>query len=107
MRNVHGEADHVVPVLGQAELQQIGRAARHLNLIDPARVLVERLAIVAVRGQRDRAGMRNRHRNGAQSDRLTHAELLGEQPDRVDESLPFQIRFEPGQQQERCALGVL
>ena len=96
MRNVDGEADHIVAVLSQTELQQVGGAARDLDLIDPARVLVEGLAVVSVCGQGDGAGMRYRHRNCAQPNGLAYTELIGQQPDRGDETLPLQIWLEPG-----------
>ena len=90
-----------MPVLGHSVLQQVGHAAGHLHLAHPRRVVGDQLLVVGVGGQRDRAGVRHRHRDGAQPDRLADAQPLGQQPYRGDEALPAQVRLHAREQQER------
>ncbi len=66
-------------------------------------VVGDQFLVVGVRGEHDGAGVRHRHRDGAEADHPPHRELLGEQPHRGDEPLPPQVRFQAGQQQERRA----
>ncbi len=107
VRDVHGEPDHLVTVLGHPELQQVRHAAGHLHLTHPRRVVGDQLLVVGVRRHRDRAGVRHRHRDGAQPDHLPHAEPFGQQPHRGDEPLPAQVRLHAREQQKRCPDAVV
>ncbi|SLH73871.1 Uncharacterised protein [Mycobacteroides abscessus subsp. abscessus] len=66
----------------------------------------DQAAVGGMRGDAQRARVRNRHRNRAEPDAAAHPQLLGEQPHRRGELLPPQIRFQTGQEQERRARGV-
>ena len=101
VRDVGGEPDRLVAVLGHPVLEQIRHAAGHLDLAHPRLVVGDEIAIVRVRRHRHRPGVRNRHRDGAQADGAADPQAFGEQTNRGDEAFPLQVRLQTGQQQKR------
>ncbi len=107
MRDVHGEAQHVVPGLGQPVLQQRLGAARDLRLLEPLREARREVEPVAVRRQADRAGVRHAHRDAVEVDREPDLEALHQLAHGAREALPLDVRLGAGEQQERRAGGVV
>ena len=76
VRDVRGDAQHVVPGLHQPVLDQGLGAAGHLRLVEGAAVARDEVGAVAVRGEADRAGVRDAHRDAVEVHREADAEPL-------------------------------
>lgn len=98
---MHREPDGLVAVLRHPELEQRRRARRNLQLTGPAVMISDQVLVRRVCGHAQRTGVRNRHGDRVQADRAPNSELLRQQADRRDEALPFQVRLDAGEQQER------
>ena len=66
----------------------------------------QQLGPVGVRGDRDRAGVRHGHRDGAQADHAAYVEALDDLAHRAGEGLPADVRLGAAEQQVRRAAGV-
>ena len=96
------EADDFMTVLRHPELEKVRDAGGYL----PRRPMVGGRR--SIRGcwsvpSRKPARMGDRHRDGAQADGSANFKAFGQQAGRRDEALPLQVRFKPGQEQERCS----
>ncbi len=100
MRHLHGEAERVPARLAKAQLEQGGRAARHL---DPARqplVTGQQFLAGGVRDHAERPGVRHAGRDAQEADRGAGVEPGRDGQHGLGEQVPFVIWLRPGQQQE-------
>ena len=102
VRHLHGEAERVPARLAEAQLEQGGRAARHL---DPARqplVAGQQFLAGGVRDHPERPGVRHPGRDAEEADRGTGVEPGRDGQHGLGEQVPLVIGLRPRQQQERA-----
>ena len=102
-----GVADEVVAVLAQSELQQRRGAAGHLDPTDPGCVTGDQFGTGGVRGDRHRAGVRNRHGDSMGADGQRDGEAVDQLLDGADEQFPLAVGLGPVQDEEGRALVVV
>src|SRR5450756_3223687 len=107
VRDMHREAHRVVASLAEPVLEQVARAGWHLHCVDPRLMTAYQFRTTAVRDHADRAGVRDRHRNGVQPDGQPYAELRDDHLYGGYEPLPLYVRLGAGQQQEGSAGAVV
>ena len=88
VRHVHGEAERRAVVFAEPQLEQAGRAARHLQPVHQRPVALGQLGLGGVRGDPERPRVRHAHRDAVETDRQPHAKLRGQPPDRTGEAAP-------------------
>ena len=95
-----------VSPLPEPDLQQRLGTGRHAQLAAPRARPGDELGLVGVRGDRDRAGVRDGHRDGAEAHHAAYVEALDHLAHRPGEALPLDVGLGTPQQQERRAAGV-
>ena len=101
VRHVRGHPEGVDPGLAEPQLEQRGDMARDAHLAPVHGIGVDEAAPGRVRGDGDRAGVGDRHRDRLQRHDGGHPEALHQQGDRRDEPLPGVVGLGAVQQEER------
>ena len=102
MRHLHGEAERVPAGLAEAQLEQGGRAARHLDPALQPLVAGQQFLAGGVRDHPERAGVRHPGRNAEEADRRTGVEEVRASQHGPAEQVPFVVGHRSRQQQERA-----
>ena len=107
VRDVRDVAHRVVAPLPQPHLEHGLGAGRDPQLAPPPALPGQQVGVVGVLGDRDRPGVRHRHRHRAQRHDAVDAEPLHHRPHAAAERLPADVGLRAVQQQVRRAAGVV